>query len=425
VRRRLVATFVLVALAVAAVLGVPRAFQLQGLVRVEAAERLQREAQLIGTLLGPQLQTGTPVLPEQLGQFLLPDHRAVLVDRLGRRVDAGTPLSGPAFGIRADLGGGALLSLAIPQSEIDRRVRGELLRLLATVGASLALAAVLALLLARRLSRPFVELARVSEELGYGNFEMRAPVADIEEAAAISEALNRSAERIDALLRREREFTSNVSHQLRSPLTALQLRLEELQAWPGLDDAGRREVTVALEQARRIGDTVTNLLGLAQRGTAGDRVVADVSTTIEHARRRWEPVYRVAGRELAVTAEPALHAVTVPASLDQSLDILLDNALQHGGARAAVHAERIDSLVRVRVTDDGPGIDPQLASRVFERHVSGGGGQGIGLALARTLMNAAGGRITLSQVQPATFDVYLPTPDAPAPDVPDPPPPAG
>jgi nitrogen-specific signal transduction histidine kinase len=81
------------------------------------------------------------------------------------------------------------------------------------------------------------------------------------------------------------------------------------------------------------------------------------------------------------------------------------------------------------VTDDGPGVDPQLASRVFERHVSGGGGQGIGLALARTLMNAAGGRITLSQVRPATFDVYLPTPDAPAPppdapDVPDPPPPA-
>jgi signal transduction histidine kinase len=422
VRRRLVATFVLVALAVAAVLGVPRALQVQGLVRVEAAERLQREAQLIGTLLGPQLQTGTPVPAAQLAQFLLPDHRAVLIDRLGRRVDAGTPLSGSAFGIRSDLGGGAMLSLAIPQSEIDRRVRGELLRLLATIAASLALAAVLALLLARRLSRPFVELARASEELGYGHFDARAPDSGIEEAAAISEALNRSAERIDALLRREREFTSNVSHQLRSPLTALQLRLEELHAWPGMDEAGRAEVTAALEQARRLGDTVTNLLALAQRGTAGDRTVADVSALVDQACRRWAPVYESVGRPLAVAAGDAVEAVTVPASLDQTLDILLDNSLQHGGGRTAVQADQVDSLVRVRVTDEGPGVDPRIASRVFERHVSAGDGQGIGLALAQTLMNAAGGRVMLSQARPATFDVFLSTPQE---DASVPPPPLG
>src|SRR4029079_19381912 len=155
-----------------------------------------------------------------------------------------------------------------PAAEVDHQVhqRWLLIGLLAlgAVGA----AVLLALLQGRRLSRPLEQLARTSTLLGEGDFSARAGRASIEEIDAVAVAPDATAGRIAQLVGREREFTANAAHQLRTPLTALRLRLEEIEAQrpPGLEE----ETARALHEVDRLQATVDDLLTLAREGRAGD-----------------------------------------------------------------------------------------------------------------------------------------------------------
>jgi signal transduction histidine kinase len=213
---------------------------------------------------------------------------------------------------------------------------------------------------------------------------------------------------------RQREFTANVSHQLRTPLTAMRLRLDELAT---LEDpeAARAELEATLRVADRLERTVTDLLALARAGDLGTPRDVDLAQLAREHAASWRRVFARAGRPLRVIAEPSLPARVSPGGVAQALDVLLENALAHGAGATRLEAGVRDGRYRIAVTDEGAGVPPALEARIFERDVSTAGSTGIGLPLARALVEADGGRLVLARPRPARFEILIPRP-RPAPD---------
>ena len=283
----------------------------------------------------------------------------------------------------------------------------------AVIAAAMVVAAVLAgwlaAVLAGRMARPVAELAEAAGRLGAGDprpLGRRYAVADLDQLA---DGLDSSARRLSSLLAADRELAVDASHQLRTPLTALSMRLEEMVA--AADDPGvvREEGSAALAQAERLADVVSQLLSPARRATAASAALTGIDEIVQQQVTEWEPAFRHAGRKLMVIGARGLQAHVTPGGLAQVLATLLDNALMHGGGTVTIQTSQNARSVVIEVRDEGRGIPPDLVSRIFERSVSGRPeGTGLGLALARTMAAADGGRVVLVKAKPATFAVFLP-----------------
>jgi signal transduction histidine kinase len=237
---------------------------------------------------------------------------------------------------------------------------------------------------------------------------VRAPRSGVPELDEVADALDHSAGRIDDLVRAEREFATDASHQLRTPLTALRLRLEELRETD--DPARRQEADAAIEQVDRLSATIDDLLALARDHARAEPRQIDVSALVEERAKSWRNAARRAHRAVDVDAQPECIAPASEPALAQALDAVVDNALRHGGGTVHVRVARHAHHVEVTVDDEGDGIPPESVRTVFERHVSLRGGTGVGLSLARSLVESTGGRLELVRAQPARFRVLLPTP---------------
>jgi signal transduction histidine kinase len=275
--------------------------------------------------------------------------------------------------------------------------------------AAAALAAWLAAVLAARLARPVEELAEAAGRLGAGDprpLGRRYAVAELDQVA---DGLDSSARRLSSLLAADRELAVDASHQLRTPLTALSMRLEEMIAAADDPDVVREEGTAALVQAERLADVVTQLLSPARRAIAASAERTGIDEIVQQQVVEWEPAFRRARRKLVVIGVRGLQAHVTPGGLAQVLATLLDNALMHGGGTVTIQTSQNARSVVIEVRDEGKGVPPDLVSRIFERSVSGRPeGTGLGLALARTMAAADGGRIVLVKAKPATFGVFLP-----------------
>ena len=279
----------------------------------------------------------------------------------------------------------------------------------AVMAGATVLAGWLTALLARRLGRPVEELAEAAGRLAAGDprpVGRRYGVADLDQVAV---GLDTSARRLSSLLAADRELASDASHQLRTPLTALSMRLEEMIAAADDPDVVREEGSAALAQAERLADVVTQLLGPARRATASAAALTGIDEIVQQQVIEWEPAFRRAGRKLAVIGERGLQAHVTPGGLAQVLATLVDNALMHGGGTVTLQTSQNSRSVVIEVRDEGKGVPPELVPRIFERSVSGRPeGTGLGLALARTMAAADGGRVVLIKPKPATFAVFLP-----------------
>ncbi|MBV9446719.1 MAG: HAMP domain-containing histidine kinase [Streptosporangiaceae bacterium] len=271
---------------------------------------------------------------------------------------------------------------------------------------ALVLAAWLARILSRWLARPVEELAEAAGRLGAGDprpLGRRYGVADLDQVA---DGLDSSARRLSSLLSADRELAVDVSHQLRTPLTALSMRLEEMIAAADDPEVVREEGSAALAQAERLASVVNELLSAARR--APSAALAGIDEVVRQQVVEWEPAFRRARRKLAVVGVRGLHAHFTPGGLAQVLATLLDNALMHGGGTVTIRTSQNARSVVIEVQDEGKGVPPDLVSRIFERSVSGRPeGTGLGLALARTMAEADGGRVVLAKAKPATFAVFL------------------
>src|ERR1700722_3657339 len=274
---------------------------------------------------------------------------------------------------------------------------------------AVALAAWLTALLAARLARPVEELAEAAARLGAGDprpLGRRYGVADLDQVA---DGLDTSARRLSRLLAADRELAVDASHQLRTPLTALSMRLEEMIAAADDPEVVREEGSAALTQAERLADVVTQLLSPARRPGAALAELTGIDEIVQQQVVEWEPAFRRAQRKLVVIGARGLEAHVTPGGLAQVLATLLDNALMHGGGTVTLQTSQNARSVVIEVRDEGNGVPPDLVSRIFERSVSGRPeGTGLGLALARTMAAADGGRVVLVKAKPATFGVFLP-----------------
>ena len=266
-------------------------------------------------------------------------------------------------------------------------------------------------LLARRqaggLARPLEELAVAAHRLGEGDFSVRTPPVDIPEIDAVSSALNSTAVRLDDMLARERAFSADASHQLRTPLTGLRLGLEAALDRPGQDL--RHAIIGGIAAADRLEQTIGELLALARDTRPPDGAPLDLLGLLDEVQRGWYDRLAAVNRLLRVRVEPGVpQSCASTAAVRQVLTVLLDNATTHGSGTVTVAVRDAATALAIDVSDEGPGITiPE--SELFTRRSHLANGHGIGLALARSLAEAEGGRLRLTHPAPPTFTLLIPT----------------
>jgi signal transduction histidine kinase len=273
------------------------------------------------------------------------------------------------------------------------------------VGAAVAVARVIA----RRAARPVEELAEAAGRLGTGDPRPMGKRYGVTEIDQVADGLDSAARRVTHLLTADRELAIDASHQLRTPLTALSMRLEEMVAAAEDPEVVREEGTAALAQAERLAEVVSQLLSPARRVGAVSVGRGGIDKVVSQQVTEWEPAFRRAGRKMVLTGDPGLQAYFTPGGLAQVIATLLDNALMHGAGTVTIRRSQSTRSVVIEVEDEGSGVPAELVSRIFERSVSGRPeGTGLGLSLARTMAAADGGRIVLARRKPPVFAVFLP-----------------
>jgi signal transduction histidine kinase len=247
------------------------------------------------------------------------------------------------------------------------------------------------------LARPMEHLTSLAVRLGDGDFSARVQPAGVPEVDRAGSALNRTAARLGDLMARERSFTADVSHQLRTPLTGLRLALEGALLTPGTDE--RAAIEDALDEVGRLQTTVATLLRMARDADPlGGEPCDPAEVCVQLAERYRGPLASV-GRPLHVDVQPEVGQARCSADvLREILVVLFDNAVRHGDGTVSVTVRPAGSGIIVEVGDEGAGIaDPDT---VFRRRAGEAAGHGIGLALARSLAEAQGGRLQLSHAAP-------------------------
>jgi signal transduction histidine kinase len=301
----------------------------------------------------------------------------------------------------------AALRVATPLSTVTDRTRDAVFVMLGIGVLAIGASALLATWQSRRLAQPVTRLAQDATRLGDGDFTVRTGASGIAEIDAVSRALEQTAGRLDDLLTRERAFSADASHQLRTPLTGLRLTLEAAALDPGADrDAA---IAIAIEEVDRLEGTIDDLLELA-REVPAERPHLDLDGFLAGLDRDWDARLLGSGRLLRLEIDHALPPVAISdRALRQILDVLIDNARIHGAGRITVRARRAPPGVVVEVCDEGDGITGET-TQIFERRAPGSFGHGIGLALARSLADAEGARLVLEHAAPhPIFAVVLPT----------------
>jgi signal transduction histidine kinase len=303
---------------------------------------------------------------------------------------------------------GVLRAVRPDEAAADTAQRAWLLLALLATGL-IGLAILAALLLGRRLAQPLERLAAAARRLGDGEFGVRSPRSSIPEADAIAAALDATADRLHELVARERAFSADASHQLRTPLAALRLELEAME----LRGDDSPELLAALGEIDRLQGTVDLLLAVSRDAPRREGRTDLVALLEDVASSHRTPLARSA-RPLRIVAPAGVPEVQAqPTVVHEILDVLLSNATLHGAGAVTVALRDAGPWVQLTVADEGAGI-PEPAGDVFARR--SGSGSGIGLTLARSLAHAEGGLLALTHRGPGpVFTLTLrafPEPDA-------------
>jgi len=283
--------------------------------------------------------------------------------------------------------------------QVNDTVRNITLGLAAIGLAALVAGLLLAFWLAGSLSRPLSRLASAAKRLGGGDLSSRA--GDVsgsgDEVEELGESFDEMADRLERTVQAQREFVANASHQLRTPLTAMKLRLEGAIADTS-DQELRERLEAADHEVDRLSDIVDRLLVMAREIEEGAASSVDVGDAVTRAVARWNE--RAAERRSTLVGRGEPGSARVDATdLDQILDNLLDNATTYAPGAVTVESGRSNGRLFVAVEDRGNGIHPTDLPRVTERFYRGrevpSGGSGLGLAIARQLAEKWGGALNV------------------------------
>jgi signal transduction histidine kinase len=439
IRLRLLAAFAFVLVLVVVALEVPLALTVRERIESDVESHAAGQAQLIAASATDELQNRRRLsrilasAAEDLGG------RVIVVDRRGRlQADsAGTGLANDLYGnrpeIRAALGGQTsqgerhsatlgedLLYTAVPILEEGRpvgavrvtqsleamhdRIRRDVLGLVAIGGLTIVLGLAFGAVLAGSLARPLRALARAARRVGGGELDTRAEITGPTEQQEVARAFNEMATRLEQAFAAQREFVANASHQLRTPLTGLRLRLEAASLKTTDADLAE-ELEAAERELDRLARLLSGLLTLAREERRPAQIgSADLEACAEAAVERWRPQAEFRGQRLVTEGPDQLLAAASPEDLAIVLDNLLENALAYSppGSEVALHWSRQPGAVRLAVLDEGPGLEPGEEERVFERFARGSTGRtrphgtGLGLAIVSALARRWDGTATLA-----------------------------
>lgn len=432
-RRRIVTLTVLAALLAITLFGVPLGFAIARFHGANSIHDLERAADAVAVRVTGDLANGrTPEL-----QPSLPDHGEEEEDQIqGIRIAVYTPTGrlltgdGPvkqddivraahhtdmATGPIGDervlavpvLSGQSLVGViraAHPVAELTERILLTCLRMASLGVLAVGASWLIGRRIAGRLVRPLEDLADTAERLGEGDFTVRARRTGVPEIDQVAEALDLTSKRIGETLERERAFSSDASHQLRTPLTGLRLQLEAALENPDRDPYAT--IRDGIASADRLERTIDDLLALAKQ-TRAPRALLDLDKLFDEVRQTWHGLLAERGRALRISGREALPARAAAAAVRQVLAVLLDNAATHGRGTVSVLARDAGDALAIDVSDEGTvpdGNDPFVRTREGDEEREG---HGIGLRLARSLSEAEGGRLRLSSNSPTTFTLLL------------------
>jgi signal transduction histidine kinase len=398
-RDRLVVALVGITVAVIGLYGVPRAYMLADLVTDDEQRNVESSAALLAVLMEEREDSGREVTRPFLERLIADGDYVLYIDRRGKRVSAGDPMPGDDSDISVTerVRGGGTLTLGRSGVEVDDRVADAVVPLILLGLVLLLVVAFVGNWLARRLSRPFSDLALRADELGHGRFDAEIPRYRIPEAERIGTSLRQAGAQLETLLRREREFAVNASHQLRTPLTALRLEIEDVALWPQTPPDVAEHLTGLLREIDRLSEAITQLLDLSRGLRTGDAVELDLTTLLAVSARRWRESLASRNRAIERVGAGPVRARVTPGPVEQILDILIENARDHGKGTVRLEARDTGTYLEIRVSDQGL---PTFGPEVFRRGVTTGG-TGIGLAVAL-------GHLSVEESSPTSFVLRLP-----------------
>lgn len=405
-RRRLISSTLAVVLVVIAVFGLSLIFVETRTIESSARDGVESEAVRLVGIVENRILAGESIDAKGLDRQIAADRYAVVRVPGHPQVTLGSRPKGKVITSTQRGDHGESVTVEQPRSTVSEEIGRNLLVILAVALLAVLAAVGLAVRQAKRLASPLSDLAATAERLGSGDPRPRHRRYGVPELDRIADVLDASAERIGRMLTAERRLASDASHQLRTPLTALSMRLEEIVATDDQETV-KEEATIALGQVERLTDVVQRLLTNARDPRTGSAVYFDLDEVIKQQVEEWRPAYQNEKRAIVRSGTPSLRAVGTPGAVAQVLATLIENSLMHGSGTVGLRTRVTGNQAVVEVTDEGRGVPADLGARVFERTVSGRNSTGLGLALARDLAEADGGRLELLQQHPPVFALFL------------------
>ena len=452
-RARLLAAFAYALLVVMVALMVPLATNLDDRVNAEVEADSAAQAQVVAASVvdgldqPARLQRVSAEASERLGGrvFIVDGRGRLLADSAGREnVGASVFAEASHTPLREALDGGIgqgthppdldELSTAVPLvrngrtvgaleveqslASVNEEVRRDVAALIGIGVLALALGLGVAWILAGSLSRPLHALAEAARRMADGDLAARAPEGGSSEQVEVARSFNEMADRLGAVLESQRAFVADASHQLRTPLTGLSLRLEAAASKAGASGAAQ-DLAAAERETERLSAVVGDLLALASSEEEAEPDRAELGDAARAAAGRWRDPADESGRDLLVSGDGRLEVGAGERDLALILDNLLENAIKYSPRGSAVEIawERVDGRASLRVLNAGGPLSDEERERAFERFFRGSSSQrrpgtGLGLPIVAALARRAGGEARLANREGCVVaEVTLPLAD--------------
>jgi signal transduction histidine kinase len=286
---------------------------------------------------------------------------------------------------------------------VNDAVRRTTIGLIVVIGGTgLFVGLVIALAMSGSLARPLTRLAAAARRLGSGDLHARAgDVGGADEIRDLAESFDEMADRLERTVQAQREFVANASHQLRTPLTGMKLRLEAAADQAPTDDL-KQQLHAADQEVDRLAATVDRLLVMARKLEEGEPTEVELHGAAERAVARWHDGAAASHSTITVAGVPS-RAQANPTDVDQILDNLLENAIAYAPGAIEVRTGIVERRAFLDVRDHGRGIPHEERAKVTERFYRGRnappGGSGLGLAIARELAERWGGALSVQDAE--------------------------